>query len=97
MNTTTPEPTAAQLQALYAIEERSDIKSLQVTGPEAAIINGIPIEFDVLVESFLGDDIWKRSEFAWHVLLLNLYRTVELYDGTYSGDGSPEQFGQRAL
>lgn len=97
MNTTTLEPTAAQLEALYAIEERSDIKSLQVTGPETAIINGIHIDFDVLVESFLGDDIWKRSEIAWHLLLLNLYRTVEIYDGTYVGDGSPERFASRAL
>lgn len=92
MKTTTPEPTAAQLESLYAIEERSDIKSLQITGPDSAIINGIHIEFPVLVESFLGEGIWKRSEIAWNLLLLNLYRTVELCDGTYVGDGSPERF-----
>lgn len=84
--------TSVQLKALYAIEERHDIKSLKVVpsqfgdwnaGARAAVINGILIDFPIRTASFLDGELWRTKLSAWEGLLLAIYDTVDLLEGQY--------------
>jgi hypothetical protein len=96
MNTTN-DLTPAQLEALYSIEERHDIKSLKVipsqfgdweSGARAAIINGIRIDFPYEAASFLDGEPWRTGLFAWELLRLAIYDTVDLLEGQYRSSKS---------